>query len=118
MSSSKRPAWADPKPPTDEYYVYEREVWDEKKCRKENRRVFVDGHGTKGPRGLIQSVGEVYGYGTRRFNGGTDINGKWYIGYVRPYPELAPGYRLEQHPAWGTFILKEGESVADAIFRS
>jgi hypothetical protein len=59
------------------YYEYPQEVWDAARCAKELKKIWKDGMGTPGPNGLIQVDSDPYPhFGTRRFNGGIDIDGK------------------------------------------
>lgn len=49
----------------------------------------------------------IGGYGITRYNGGTEVDGKWYQGIERPLPQVAEGYEIVVKPTWGWQIIKK-----------
>ena len=90
-------------------FTHKQETWDRAKCQKEANRVFRDGMGTPGPRGIIASSGSNYPqYGqTQRYNGGTIVDGEWYEAVSVPLPAIHEDFCFESWPAWGRFIKKK-----------
>ena len=88
-----------------EYYTFPQEVWDEKKCKRESRKIWKDGMGTPIHfRGYLGSSASIGGYGKTRFNGGCvrpDDNGDWYEGQIRPLPKVTENYVIVVIPTWG-----------------
>jgi len=93
------------------YYQYPQETWDAETCNKIARRVTRDGLGTKNPhQGLIDSRCNPHqGFGKFRPNGGIIIGDKWYEGFVRPLPNVAPGFKIVNISGWGWHLQKEGD---------
>lgn len=103
-----------------ELYRYPQETWSPAECRRLRKKTGRDGQGTPHPyRGEVQSSGAaVVYYGTQLYNGGTIIEGKWYRGYLRPWPKLPKGWKFLAIPTWGVHIAREHETAEDlATFR-
>lgn len=88
-------------------YHYPREIWNKAKCEKLVKRNLANGYGDKWPfKGYLYEAEIKL---LERYNGGTIINSKWYQGYLKLLPELAPGYKIIFITSWGYRIVKEGE---------
>lgn len=92
-------------------YKRKKETWSVKKCERLAKRKNVDGLGTEGgPRGLIHDSGSAYSiaYGTtKRFNGGTIVDGEWYEAIHNPMPKLPKGWEIVWVVSWGQVIKKQ-----------
>ena len=91
-------------------FTHPQETWSEAECAKRAKKINRDGLGTVGgPRGLINCDSASYpSYGqTRRYNGGTVINGQWYAGESVPLPIIPDSYRFRTVCSWGIIIEKK-----------
>jgi hypothetical protein len=52
----------------------------------------------------------MYGQ-TKRYNGGTTINGEFYNREAKPLPRIAPGYKFLNRPTWGTYLVKDSDGA-------
>ena len=85
-----------------EYYQHPQDEWDEAKCKRESRKVWKDGYGTKIHfRGYLGSSATIGGYGKTRYNGGCEHNGDWWEGEIKPLPKVHQDYVIVVIPSWG-----------------
>ena len=95
-------------------YTHPQEEWDAAKCAKIAKQRGRDGYGTPHPwPGAIASHSSshpMYGQ-TRRYNGGTIINGEFYNREAKPLPRIAPGYKFLNRPTWGTYLVKDSDGA-------
>lgn len=93
-----------------ELYIHPQETWDRKRCLKESKRKRKDGLGTPYPyKGLIALDGSPYpSYGqTRRYNGGTIIEGEHFHREQVPLPKIDDDFEIVHLLSWGYQIRKK-----------
>jgi hypothetical protein len=81
-----------------EYYVYPQETWDASRCAAiaKKRSPYAPFRGYIGC-----SASMPPSYGRVRYNGGCVHDGDWWQGEIRPFPELAAGYKIVHVCSWG-----------------